>query len=298
MNELKKKLMELFHCQISELKLSSRLLKKNIVYHLNDSNRNYAIKIFKYGDDETRFFNELSMYKFFENKKIINTPKLIDCFNSEFGYMLVISWLDGKSLKQLLKENNFDTEYDNIMNMIHDMEKIWDTSISQIKFLKVDQLGISKRLNKDLEEIMQQICINKPHINFKLLFDTYSKLIGEINPHFDYLINSDVSAHEYIIKDNVGYWIDFEKFNIGDPNNDLARLFQSVSNTFNKYENIEKLYVIICRNKYFDKGVFLYYLTEKLMCSIHDAPEQISDQEIYYYIEFILSKMNEKKKQR
>ena len=77
MNELKKKLMELFHCQISELKLSSRLLKKNIVYHLNDSNRNYAIKIFKYGDDETRFFNELSMYKFFENKKIINTPKLI-----------------------------------------------------------------------------------------------------------------------------------------------------------------------------------------------------------------------------
>ncbi len=295
MKEIEEYLLKKYGDSNTVLTLCSRLIKKNIVYHLKNRNINCAIKIFFDQDKEYRFNNEKQMYRLFSDTQLIHTPKILDTYQSKFGPILIMEWIEGDSLKKELKSKEYKECLNDIKKMLIDMEKIWTYDIKKIPTVKIDELGITKRLQKTNNEIMDRIIINKPNIDFTILFEIYLELLNTVSPNYNYLINSDISAHEYIIKNNIGYWIDFEKYRIGNPNNDLARSFQSITNTFFKREkDVLELYDLYSKNKYFEEKIFLYYLTEKLMCSIHDAPSQITDEEIIFYTHLIKKKLRKK----
>lgn len=285
--------------KIISVQCVSRLLHKNIVFKVTTDKNEYAIKIYYNGNDkEFRFENEVKFYKFFSENKIINTPLIVKIQTSLFGNIMVMKWVSGISLKKKIKEENF-ASIENIYQMLNDLEKIWEIQNLVLKrSLVIDEMGLSKRINIEENQIFLKIAELKQNINFSEIIDIYAYLKNTIKPRIDYVINSDVSMHEYLITDNKNYWIDFERFRLGDPNNDLARSFQSLTNGIYKNNVLyKKIFEIFVSNKYYDKEIFLYYLTEKLLTSIYVASNQISDDEIEFYIKFIKENFYKKNKQ-
>jgi len=290
---------------IVSINCCSRLLHKNVVFDVVTDENRYAVKIYFNGTDkESRFETEMHFYKYFSNSKLINVPLIYNEVSSQFGKILIMKWIDGDSLKKKVKNEKLDA-FCFVERMLDDMEKIWSITDLKIKrFLIIDEVGLDKRIGLHEDEIIKKIIQFKPNINFDEILDIYKYLKNIITPSTDYIINSDVSMHEYIIFENDGYWIDFERFRLGDPNNDLARSFQSLTNGI--YVNSElcnKIFEMYSSSYFYNQDIFIYYLIEKLLTSIYIAKEQVLDEEINFYIDFIkkiYSKENNfcKKKQR
>ena len=281
---------------LKDIECVSRLIKKNIVFKTIIDNRPYAIKLYLNGNNFERKNKEELLYNYFYNKKIINVPSVYDTIDINIGPIMIIEWIDGTSIKNKLKLNGLDKSITNINYMLQDMNKIWNVDINDLSTLSIDKLGIDNRLEEDVDVIKETIRENKNNIDFTELFKCYDILYKNIEPTFDKVINSDISAHEYIIKNNVGYWIDFERYCIGDPNNDLARSFMSLTNGIvNKKDEIYRIYDLFASQGTFTRDVFAYFLIEKIMCSIFDAPLQISEEEISFYSYFVKEKVLQKK---
>jgi len=287
---IKETIYKIINEPIKDIKCCSRLLHKNIVYHISTRDNEYAVKFFYAGvDKDTRFEKELLIYNYFKEKQVLNTSEIIDIRDTDYGKVLIMNWINGKSIKLKLKEVGLDFCYNDIYNMLTDLENIW--SINDIDFknkLSIDKLGISNRFNIPENQVLTTIIKNKSNIDFTEIIEIYSFLKNKINPKFNYVINSDISTHEYLIKDAKCYWVDFETFKLGNPNNDLARAFQSLTNSIYKNnDDFNNIFSIFKSNKYFNNDIFLYYLIEKLFSTIYTANDKIDDDEVNFYIEFI-----------
>ena len=275
---------------ILNIECCSRLLHKNVVFHIHTNENEYAVKFFYKGIDiDSRYEKELLIHNFFKKNGILNVCEIVNVSDSICGKVIIMDWIEGQSLKAKLKELGLTSCYNDINNMIADLENI--RSIDDIDLrnqLSVDRLGIENRFNSSEKKVLNAIIKNKPNIDFTEIIEIYKTIKNKINPEFNYVINSDISVHEYILTTPKAYWIDFETFKLGNPNNDLARAFQSLTNSIykNAYE-FYNIFLIFKNNKYYDKEIFLYYLTEKLFSTIYTAKDQIDDNEIEFYIKFI-----------
>lgn len=290
MEKITDEIRKIVNGQITNFECCSRLFHKNIVYHVFTENDEYAIKFFYEGTDKNdRLKRELLIYNYFKETKIINVSEIINIGNTSHGKAIVINWIKGQSIKSKLKVDGLNSCYNNIINMLLDLENIW--SINDKKFknkLPIDKLGISNRFDIHENVILNTMIKNKPSVNFIEIIDIYKYLKNKITPEFNYVINSDVSSHEYLITDKKCYWIDFEKVKLGNPNNDLARAFQSLTNSIYKNtEEFNQIFSIFENNRYYQKDIFLYYLIEKLFSTIYTAKDQVDDEEINFYITFI-----------
>ena len=272
----------------------SRLIKKNLVFHADLGYEEVGIKVYLEGEDKVaRFIKENALYDFFRKYNIINVPKKMNDASS-YGPVMIMEWVKGESIKKRIKNRTYPEYEDNINNMLKDINRIHSIPKEYLPFLQEDKLGIEKRLNIPLEEIKRNI-LERKSIDPELL-TLYDNLREIVEVDFNTVINSDISAHEYIIDGDRGVWIDFERFTIGDPNNDLARCFMSLTNGIvDREDEIEKIFELFKNNPNYNETTFLYYLTEKLLCSIHDAPEQISNKEIDFFKNFIESKLSKNK---
>ena len=63
----------------------------------------------------------------------------------------------------------------------------------------------------------------------------------------------------------------------------------------NKKDEIYRIYDLFASQGTFTRDVFAYFLIEKIMCSIFDAPLQISEEEISFYSYFVKEKVLQKK---
>ena len=274
---------------IVAIECCSRLYTKNLVFQIVTNKNTYALKIFlNYNNGDFRFRNELFFLSFFHKTNIISVPKIYNVFECDYGKAIIMEWINGLSLKKSIKTFEFNALI-HVRNMLPDLEKIHLIDIAKLKKeIIIDKIGLDNRLGLLEKDILQKIKDEKKDINFEEIFNIYFYLKKRINPSQEHMINSDVSMHEYLIGNENNYWIDFERFRIGDPNNDLARAFQSLTNGI--YNNKSLFYIIFNifkKQNFFDEKLFLYFLTEKLLSTIYTAPNQIEKQEICFYIDFI-----------
>ena len=280
---------------ILEIRLVSRLLIKNLVFYVKTDCSEVAVK-FYVKDKESNFETEVFMYRFLEENKVLNIPKIIQIDRTfSLGNIVVMEWVSGQSLKQIIKREDFLQIKTYIELMLSDLSKMWLQNIENIcTHIKKEVLGIDYRLKTKQEVILATLKQLKPCIDFVEIFRLYNILKEEIQEE-NFLINYDLSAHEFIIKNGVGYFIDFERFRIGDPNNDLARMFQSCTNCiFQNKELYLKIFEVFKNNRFFKLNNFCYYLIEKLLCSIYVAPNEIDLQQIKFYIDFVKTLLNNK----
>lgn len=297
-NQIKEIIKTKFNIQEENIKCYSRLLKKNIVFKVVIGEKSCAIKVYVLGDNLNRQKREQYMYEYFLKNKTIFVPNIENIIVSEIGPIMIIDWVDGISIKEKVKLQGLNNVLGDIKSMLIDMNKIWEQNAICFPFLEKDRMGIEYRLSNDLNCIKNIIQSQKKYVDFSEFFSYYDKLRDEVIPNFNKVINSDISTHEYIIQGNKAYWIDLESFCIGDPNNDLARSFVSLtSGIYDNKDFVNKIYNIYEQQSYFNKNVFFYYLCEKIMCSIYDAPLQMKDEEFEFYNIFIKEKMCEKQKQ-
>ena len=275
---------------VLEIKLVSRLLIKNLVFYVRTLEEEFAVK-FYVKDLDKNFETEITILKFFNKNHIINVAELVRVDSTlDVGNVLVMKWINGNSLKKIIKENDFCGSRAYLTKMLEYLSKIWLCDFGDIeKDIKKEVYGIDDRLGLSQDEIFSSITKLKPNINFKEIFSLYLKIKEEMKQE-NFLINYDLSAHEYIVVGNTGYFIDFERFRIGDPNNDLARMFQSCTNGIYKDKQLFlNIYKLFCNNQFFKKKNFCFYLIEKLLCSIFVAADELADEQIDTYIEFIFT---------
>lgn len=270
----------------------SRLLKNNLVFEVEKDGKKYAIKVYAFGEDpKERFEKEVALYDYFEDRKVLKVPSKKASFSPK-GFLLITEWVEGESIKKKIKNSSYDEYLPDIKNMMEDINQIHSIPKKDLPFLEKEKIGIDQRLKKPYKEIQKTILEGKD-IDIEL-FALYEDLRSKVNPKLDYVINSDISAHEYILPK--GVWIDFERFSLGDPNNDYARSFMSLTNgIIDRGEEIEKIFSLFQKTPHYDSITFLYYLIEKLLCSIHDAPDQIREEEITFYQNFIKNQLEKKK---
>ena len=299
MEQLDKYIKNYFNDQDIFIKCLSRLFHKNVVYYVQDKNKEYIFKFFIMGENKKeRYITEKEFYQFFNNHQIISLPRLINFEESPYGNLLITEYIKGISLKKKLKNEGLFNNLTYIKYFLKDLERIWQIDYHKLNInLPIDEIGLDKRLNLDENGVFSKIQNLKPNVDFSQLFSVYYELKNNISFKDLYLINSDVSAHEYIINDKGCYWIDFERFRLGNPNNDLARAFISISNSI--YQNaleVDYLYEMVKENPYFNKEIFLYYLLEKLLGNIYIDYQYLEDEEIKFFCNFALNLYNDKEK--
>ena len=292
MDEIIEYLKKKYDLEDEDIRCISRLLKKNLVFEVEKDGKKFAIKVYAAGEDpKGRFQKETGLYNYFQDKKILKVPKKKESFSPE-GFLLITDWIEGESIKNKIKHSSLEEYLPDVERMIEDINKVHRIPPVHLPFLEKEKVGIDQRLKKPYPEIQKEILESKD-IDIEL-FAIYEDLRSKVKPHLDYVINSDISAHEYYLPE--GVWIDFERFSIGDPNNDYARCFMSLTNGIIDRENeIETIYRLFQKTPYYEQTTFLYYLIEKLLCSIHDAPDQISDEEIHFFQNFIKNQLEKKK---
>lgn len=290
---IKRELENILEEKIEQLEICSRLDWKNIVYYCRTLKKEYAIKVFKkINNDEIRFNTELEMYKKFKKIKI-STPEII--YSGRLGRenIIITQWINGISIKN--KVNKLGIEENSIRDILEKYEKIWNCKdkelyekLLQNKFEDESNPSmILTRINFEIDifklENANKIYLNKIN-NIKKYYNFFK---DNIKIEYNHIINSDISMHEIIIKNNKDYWIDLESFTIGDVNNDLAGIFYSLSNSiYNRANEINRLERVIKNNKYYKEEVFIFYLIERVFCA-NLLDKSIKIEEMYYFIDYI-----------
>ena len=280
--------------KITKMTICSKLTWKNIVYYCETDKKKYAVKVYKKNDSAyIRHSVEIAMYKIFLNMKI-NVPKIYYYGELEEYYILINEWVEAISLKKMVNNNGIIQNKNKLKCLLENYKSIWNLNISDKTrdLLRVNTLEnyntpsmIYTRIEVNEEDMFLKFK-EIEHINE--IHKIYDKLKKEINPK-KYIINSDISLHEVLVKENNFFLIDFESFTIGDINNDLAGIFYSLSNSILDKENeIKCLMETIRENEYFAPNIFLVYLIERIFCA--NYLDTINKNEIDFYINFILNK--------
>lgn len=280
--------------KITKMTICSKLTWKNIVYYCETDKKKYAVKVYKKNDSAyIRHSVEIAMYKIFLNMKI-NVPKVYYYGELEEYYILINEWVEAISLKEMADNNGIIKNKDKLKCLLENYKSIWNLNINDKTrdLLRVNTLEnyntpsmIYTRIEVNEEDMFLKFK-EIEHINE--IHKIYDKLKKEINPK-KYIINSDISLHEVLVKENNFFLIDFESFTIGDINNDLAGIFYSLSNSILDKENeIKCLMKTIRENEYFAPNIFLFYLIERIFCA--NYLDTINKNEIEFYINFILNK--------
>lgn len=280
--------------KITKMTICSKLTWKNIVYYCETDKKKYAVKVYKKNDSAyIRHSVEIAMYKIFLNMKI-NVPKIYYYGELEEYYILINEWVEAISLKEMVNNNGIIQNKNKLKCLLENYKSIWNLNISDKTrdLLRVNTLEnyntpsmIYTRIEVNEEDMFLKFK-EIEHINE--IHKIYDKLKKEINPK-EYIINSDISLHEVLVKENNFFLIDFESFTIGDINNDLAGIFYSLSNSILDKENeIKCLMETIRENEYFAPNIFLVYLIERIFCA--NYLDTINKNEIDFYINFILNK--------
>lgn len=280
--------------KITKMTICSKLTWKNIVYYCETDKKKYAVKVYKKNDSAyIRHSVEIAMYKIFLNMKI-NVPKIYYYGELEEYYILINEWVEAISLKEMVNNNGIIQNKNKLKCLLENYKSIWNLNISDKTrdLLRVNTLEnyntpsmIYTRIEVNEEDMFLKFK-EIEHINE--IHKIYDKLKKEINPK-KYIINSDISLHEVLVKENNFFLIDFESFTIGDINNDLAGIFYSLSNSiFDKENEIKCLMETIRENEYFAPNIFLVYLIERIFCA--NYLDTINKNEIDFYINFILNK--------
>lgn len=291
---------------IVESKLCSRLTWKNKVYKLINSNGcAFAIKIFLHdkSDFEDRFQIELEINKLCKNC-YISVPNIKDIgFTQDGDRFILYDWVDGKSLKCLLL-NNKDVGIEIFKKIISNTqllnEKRLVNNLFHIKEVERGSL-IAHYLNDcnlDLNKIFNKCRVLDYNLT-DLFKQTYFKLLDYVKKSSadNVLINSDISCKEFIINKDM-YYLDYESYCLGDINVDYAGLFYSSVNGFidDKF-NVDKYYNFFQQQKSFDNKLFLFYLSERIIMAEVLAQDQVSLEELKFFINFVLNNVTKKSKQ-
>ena len=277
---------------ILELRICSRLTWKNVVYYCKTNKSEYAIKIFKPIEDiEDRF--EIEQYILKNGKKVFNikTPTLI--YECEYNKckILIMEWINGKSIKKCIDETGLTNKNIQLLEKyIKDMEEIWSNNSEIVEILNLNKKnGISTIKNKIYvePENVFDFCSKILKVSLAKIESSYYKILDNNRISVNNLINSDISLHEVILKGKNHYWIDFENFTLGNVNNDLAGIFYSVSNSiFKQKDEISKLLNVVSCNSYYNKETFVFYLIERVFSAYYLDYKNINSEEINFYINF------------
>lgn len=280
--------------KIKKITICSRLTWKNIVYYCETETRKYAIKVYK--KDNSAYVRknvEIAMYKIFSDIKI-NVPKIYYCGEMDEYYILISEWIEAMSLKKLINNNGVVKNQNIIKDLLENYKHIWNLNISNeekkmLSFNKLEKYSTPSMIYTRVKVNEEDLFLEFKNIDdIDKIHRIYDKLKKEINPK-QYIINSDISLHEVLIKDKGFFMIDLESFTVGDINNDLAGIFYSLSNSIiNKKCEIECLMNIIRNNEYFSPDIFIFYLIERIFCA--NYLDTINTNEIKFYINFILNK--------
>lgn len=288
-------LKQIFHNDNIKIKCISRLKHKNLVYYVKTESLEYAVKIYYQGIDKSRRYTiEKLLYEYFTCHKIIALPNNI-FLDSEYQ-ILITKWIDGISLKNKLKKDGLQNSLPDIELILSKFHSIWNINdYNLINKLEVNEIGLSKRNNLEEEKLFDIIINNYPNINFNELIKKYYELKNNLDLNALYVINSDVSAHEFIKNNNTYYFLDFERFCLGNPNNDLARLFFSLAETIDE-QNIYELYSLFKNDEFYENNAFIYFLIEKLFGNLFVAPLDLNNEQINIFINFIFDLLEKKDK--
>lgn len=278
---------------IDEIEICSRLMWKNIVYYCRVKNKEYSIKI--YSDINNSFKRrmiEKEMYSVIP-KFNINVPKIIYCK----GDILITEWIRGNSLKELVNMNGVKKQKNKIIELLKNYEDIWEYD-GDINLLQKNKMTKDKgpgtfytRTNHTKGEIFSKF----RHIKGIDILEEFYDIIQEKEISTPKIINSDISLYEVIYNESGKFWIDFESFSLGDPNNDLAGIFYSLSNSIiDKKEEIQCLFDIIKNNKYFNYDKFIFYLIERVLSASYLQEIYTINEELNFFIDFILKILAEK----
>ena len=280
--------------KIKKITICSRLTWKNIVYCCETEKKKYAVKVYKkINSAYVRRNVEITMYKIFSNMKI-NVPKIYYYGEMEEHYILISEWIEAMSLKRLVNNNGIVQNQTEIKDLLENYKYIWNLNISDevkklLSFNKLERYSTPSMVYTRVKVSEEDLFLRFKNIeNIDKIYEIYNKLKKEIKPK-KYIINSDISLHEVLIKKDGFVLIDLESFTIGDINNDLAGIFYSLSNSIiNKECEIECLINIIRNNEYFSLDIFIFYLIERIFCA--NYLDTINKNEIKFYINFILNK--------
>ena len=286
--KLKEKVVELVQC--------SRLTWKNIVYYCKTDKGEYAIKIYKENNNAFIRSNvEFNLYKTLYQINI-SVPKVYYKGKFEKGFVLIYEWIKGSSLKDMVKNSGIVKNMNEVQSLFNEYEIIWNLRLENnvLELLKSNRLEnfpnpsmIYTRTNVKQKDLFLKFRRIK---NIEILENFYNELKNRIKINNN-IINSDISLHEVIFKENNNFLIDLESFTIGDINNDLAGIFYSLSNSIlDNNDEIEHLKNVIKKNKYFNMDCFIFYLIERVLCA--NYLDKINEEEIKFYIKFIFKKNN------
>ncbi len=277
------------------IKNISRLKHKNLVYYVKKGDKEYAVKVYFQGVDKLdRYSTEKLLYEYFNKTNLINIPTNI--FLSDSYPILITKWIKGTSLKKKLKKEGLQNNLQDIAIILNQFNKIWNINDKNlINHLKTNEIGLFNRNKIEEEQIFNKIINSHQNINFDEIIKLYYVLKKNLELNNLKVINSDVSAHEFIKENDIYYFLDFERFCLGDPNNDLARLFFSISETLEEKE-IYELYSLFENNSYFEKLSFIYYFIEKLLGNLYISPFDMSEEKIIFFINFALNLYQKKDK--
>lgn len=277
------------------IKNISRLKHKNLVYYVKKGDKEYAVKVYFQGVDKLdRYSTEKLLYEYFNKTNLINISTSI--FLSDSYQILITKWIKGTSLKKKLKEEGLQNNLQDIVIILNQFNKIWNINDKNlINHLKINEIGLFNKNKIEEEQIFNKIINSHQNINFDEIIKLYYFLKNNLELNNLKVINSDVSAHEFIKENDIYYFLDFERFCLGDPNNDLARLFFSISEALEEKE-IYELYSLFENNNYFEKLSFIYYFIEKLLGNLYISPFDMSEEKIIFFINFALNLYQKKDK--
>ena len=288
---------KIFKQETTEIKKVSRLSWRNVVYKCTTTDEVYAFKFFL---PISNYQNRVLVEKFFlENANSVLDMRAPNILYSDIEAetpLLVMDWIDGESLKAKLRNQGLTNENKTLLkDCISRLEGVWQCSYNNLPYdnLAMNKSGdirsismLSNRMGLSNEDAFSKT--QELRKSFARQIDemevTYNGLtIGTLDKLF--LINSDVSLHECICRDNDMYFIDMERFTLGNPNNDLACVFTSAINEFdNDYDSVQKVLKIVEGSPYFDRRLFLTYFIEKILSENYVDYENISDNKFSFYL--------------
>ena len=186
-SSLKNFLQKYLNEDIIELKLFSRLIWKNVVFYCKTQKEEYAIKVFKPIEEiDNRYKIESFILKNGKNIFRINLPNVLYELNYNKHKIIVMNWINGKSIKQLINEQGLTDKNIKILeNYIKNLEKIWnyDYKNTQIeKILKDSNLKEKNNLSTIYTRIYHEpkdafeFCSNNTNISIKEIMDFYNKI--------------------------------------------------------------------------------------------------------------------------
>lgn len=194
----------------------------NTVYLLEDNTNKYVLKVAKNSSRISELKKEYSIINSID--QTINVPKVYKYFEDKDYSYILMEYIDGISLENLLKEKH------NKNNVLYELGKLLkDINSINIPDKESGEYYLNKQLEKSYNNMQEglldkeEFLINKVQVDQTKLLKTLKENIPkDINICF---LHGDFRPKNIIYSNNKYYIIDFGLSHIGDYYYDLAIFF-------------------------------------------------------------------------